>query len=150
MMLTMLPAAAGAAHHSRRLLHEQERRARVDREQPVPELDARVVERAAAAEPRGVDQPVEAAEALVAGTDDRAALRLVGEVGGDEDRLAAERRELVAHRLAALAIAPADDDARGAERHRAARDRGAEALGAAGDDHDLAVRRWAANGSSRP
>ena len=63
MMLTTLPPPP-AAHQPRGLLHEQERRAGVDREQPVPQLGARVVERAAAAEPGGVDQPVEAAEAL--------------------------------------------------------------------------------------
>ena len=111
---------------------------RVDREEPVPELGARVVERAAAAEPRGVDEPVEAAEALVAGTHDRAAVRRVGEVGRDEDRLAAERRELVAHRLAAPASRPQTTMPAAPTPHRPARDRGAEPLGAPGDDQHLA------------
>ena len=60
-------AAPVAAHEPRGLLGEQERRAHVDREQAVPQLDARVVERAALAQPGGVDEAVEAAEALVAG-----------------------------------------------------------------------------------
>ena len=65
MMLTTLPPPRRGASAAPRL-HEQERRARVDREQAVPQLDARVVERAAAAQPGGVDEPVEAPEARLA------------------------------------------------------------------------------------
>ena len=71
--------------------------------------------------------------------DDRAAVASSARSAGDEDRLGAERGELLAHRLAARGVAPADDDAGGAEPRGAAGDRGAEALGAAGDDDDLAV-----------
>ena len=123
-------AAAGPAHQPRRLLDEDERRAGVDREQPVPELDRRVVERPATAQTRRVDQPVEAVRARA---HDRATPLRVGEVRGDEDGV-----ELRGDGLPALAVA-AGDDQRRAERGGAARDRRAEPLRGAGDDDHAVV-----------
>ena len=133
-------AAAGAAHEARRLLHEQERRAGVDREEPVPQLGARVIERAAVAQARGVDEPVEATEALVArarrprGTAPRRRGRRRRRPPRCRARASSSRTASPRSR-----IAPADDDARRARARRPARDRGAEALRAAGDDDHLAV-----------
>ena len=121
------------------MLHEQERRPHVDGEDAVPELDRGVVERAAAAEPRGVDEPVEPPEALLARPHDGDRRLGQREVGLGERRLAAELLQLLAHRLAAFPPAAADDDARGAQLRGAAGDRGAEPLGAAGDDQHLPV-----------
>ena len=130
-------AAAAPAHQPRSLLDEDERRADVDREQAVPQLDGRVVERAAGAEPGGVDEAVEAAEALLGAMHDAADLRLVLERGAHEHAVALQR---VADRLAALPVAARDDDARGAERGRPARDRRAEALCRARDGDHAAVQ----------
>ena len=118
------------------MLQEQEGRAGVDGEEAVPELDAGVVQRAARAQARGVDEAVQPPEPLVAGADDRAAIVGLGEVAGDEHALALQR---VAHGHAPLAVAAADDDAGRPQPCDAPRDGGAKALCAAGHDDDLAV-----------
>ena len=137
MMLTTLPPPA-AAHQPRGLLREHERRARVDREQPVPELDATCRPACRAAQPGRVDEPVEAPVALVA----RGDRPRPGSRPGARRATKTRRRhfvELLADRLAALRVAAASGRAGAPSRATRARDRGAEALGAAGDDHDLAV-----------
>ena len=78
----------------------------------------------------------------------RPSRRPIGRVGGDDHGPARvrscssaaheDRVELLADRLAARRVAARQDEP-GAERGAAARDRGAEALGGTGDDHDLAV-----------
>jgi hypothetical protein len=129
------PAGARASHDARGLLHEQERRAGVDREEAVPELGGRVVERPAGAKARGVHEAVDAVEALVARAYHAAAVVRVGQVRGDEQRVAAE---LVAHRLSPLAIAAAHHHPCRSQRSGTARNRGAQPLGAPRDDEHLA------------
>ncbi len=126
-------AAAGPAHQPRRLLREQERRARVDREQPVPQLDAGVVHATPGAQAGGVDEPVHAPEVRVDRRHHREHRLRVRELDGHEVSV-----QLGRDGLSAPAVAPADRHAR-SQGGGAARDRGAEPLGAAGDDDHLAV-----------
>ena len=132
-------AVARPPHQPGGVLHEQERRPHVDGEQAIPQLDARVVQRAAAAEARGVDEAVQASEALLARADHGHRRLGLGQVCRDERGLTAERLELLADRLPAIPVPAADDDAGRSQPRGAARDRRAETLRAAGDDQHPAV-----------
>ena len=82
---------------------------------------------------RRVDEPVDAAEVLDHGGDDGEHRIGIGELDRHEQAV-----ELGRDGLAALAVAPADGHLR-AQPGRSARDRGAQALRAAGDDDHLPV-----------
>ena len=70
-----------AAHRVRGLLHQEEGRAHIDGEDAVEEFGAGVEDRAAVGIAGGIDQDVDAAEGIVGGGDDRAAILDLGEIG---------------------------------------------------------------------
>ena len=131
---------AVADHQPDRLLHQEERPAHVDREHPVEELGRRVEDRPAVGQRAGVDQHVHASEGLVGGGDDRAAILHVAEVGPDEvDRHPGVARDRLSDGRSLGRIAPEGDESRGAGFGQPPGDGGAEPLGRAGDDADLAI-----------
>ena len=131
-------ALAAAAHVLDRRLHEEERAAGVDRDVLVEEFGRRVQQAAAGGEAGAVHQPVDAAEPFARPLDRRPALRRVAHVAGDELGLRAVRPELRGHLLAGLAAAAGDHHG-GAVARRG--DGGAQTLGAAADQDDLALEQ---------
>jgi hypothetical protein len=71
------------------------------------------------------------------GIDQRLKLRLVGNIAGHDDRLAARLFDLGCHLFAGLGLAAADHDFRAMLRH-AERNGAADAPAGPGDDRDLA------------
>ena len=138
-MLTIEPRDLLAPHDRHRLLDEEERRAHVDVEDLVVALFGGVEDVAAVGQRGGVDEHVDAAEALVGLLDHLAAFRDLGEIGLDEQGRAARRRNFAGDPLAVGGVAAADDEAGRAALGEQPRDRLAQALRAAGDDRELAV-----------
>ena len=129
-----------APHDPHALLNEEERRAHVDVEDLVEAFLRRVKNIAAIAEPGGVDQRIDAAEALVRLRDHLAAIGDLREVRLDKDGRAAGRRNFARDPLASLGVPAADHEPRRAALAEQPRDGLAQPLRAAGDDGDLAVQ----------
>ena len=126
-------------HDPRGLLDEKERRAHVDVENLVVALLGGVEDVATVGQRGGVDERVDAAEALVRLGDNLAAIGDAGEIGFDEHGRTAGRGNLACDPFALLRVAAADDYSGGAAFGEQSRDGLAEPLRAAGDDGDLAV-----------
>ena len=125
-------------HQLRAGLNKDERGPRVDREQPVPDLERDVENAATVGRAGGVDQAVDPAEGGIAGVGDGAALRRVRQVAGNENRAATAPREVIRHGVPAFLVAAANHQAPGAGPGRLAGHRLADALGAAGHNDHLA------------
>src|SRR5829696_4780617 len=128
-----------APHELCRLLHQEERRPQVHRHHAVEELRRGVEDRAAVGDAGGVDEGIDAAEGALRRGDDGAGVVDAGEVGAHEYGAAALARKVGGDRLALVALAAADHEARRAAGREQPRDRLAQALRAAGDDGDLAA-----------
>ena len=103
-----------APHDPHGLLDEEERRAHVDVEDLVVALLGGVEDVAPVAQRGGVDERVDAAEALVRLGDDLAAVGDFGEIRLDEDGRTAGRGNVARDPLAPLLVAAADDESGGA------------------------------------
>ncbi len=121
------------------LLRQDEGCADVHGEQPVPQLDAGVVDGAAVGEAGGVDQAVDAPEALLGRFHDVAALVDIAQFGRHEHGAGPQAGEVGRDTFAAGFVAAGDADAAGIGRRGGAGDAFAHPLRAAGDDDDFAV-----------
>ena len=99
-------------HHLRRVLHQEERRPHVHGEHRVEELRARVEQRAAVGDGGGIDQHIDAAERLHCGRHDLPAPRRGrARSAATKTVLQPPCGDVVGDRLAALPVAPDDDEA---------------------------------------
>ena len=138
MTLTMLPGSPRSTSRADHRLHQEERPAQVDRDVRVEQLGRGVQQRAARGQPGRVDQAVHPAVRGQHRGHRGQRLRRVRDVGADEGGRRAGPGQLGDQRLAALA-APAGHRHRRALPDRGPRHARADALGAAADQHDLAV-----------
>ena len=92
-------AAPALAHVAEHRLSAQEHRLEVDRDVEVPQFLGDLRYGGGAGDPGVVDQDVDRAEAVDGLRHHRLHRRLVGDVGGDGQRLVAERPDLPGHRL---------------------------------------------------
>ena len=125
----MAPGRPTRAQMIDELLHEKERRARIDRVKPLPKREVRVGDGAAIGQTRGVDERVDVVEALQRGVEDASGAAVAR---GPPPR---KRRPRRPRSTAFAAYAPFRRRGRqsttpfGALRGRAFRDRQADALG---------------------
>ena len=136
---TMLPSMPSRIITAMAPLHEEPRRLGVDGHHPVEEFRGRVEDRVPVGDAGAVDQNVDPAEVVVGRSDDAGRGSRVGEVSFDEDCSRSAFLDRSGDRIPTFGVAPGDDDASGAAVSELSGDSGAEALGRAGDNRDLAV-----------
>ena len=129
-----------ADHQLRRVLHQEEGRARVHREHAVEQLGRGVQHIAAVGQPGGVDEDVDAAEPLVGGGNDAPHILDVAEVGGYHfDRNVGFGGDGFRHRLTFFQPTTNDHDPRSACFGESSRDRRAQSLRATCDNSNFAA-----------
>ena len=133
------PAFAAGAHRPDRALHQEERGAGVDGEEPVPGVGGRVEEGGSVGGAGGVGEEVEPPEAVERGGDEATGGVGIGEVGRDEGGGDAGGGEGGGGGLAGRGVAVGQKQAGGAGCGERVGDGAADALRRAGHERDLAV-----------
>lgn len=130
-----------APHNLDRLLDQDEGRADVDGHDPIPQLGRGVPDRPAIGDAGGVDEDINLAELLVGGGDDAAAILDAGQIGLHKVNAAGGRVECGGDGVAAFRVSSANDQPGNATLCEQARNRFAQALGAARHNRNLASQR---------
>ncbi len=124
----------------RERLHEEERRARVDGVEPVPQRDVGVNQRAAIGRAAALTSASTWPKPLQRRCEDTRRRVGIGEISGEEAAFGAERGDFLGGARALRRIAADDEHAARARVGGALGDREADALRPAGDDDDLSLQ----------